>query len=596
MPESLDALRAELEERLRFETFLAETSAHFVNIPPDRIDGEIETAQWRMCEFLGLDRSALWLAPDPGGPLQLTHIFQVQGSPQIEERPSHWDMFPWTWQKVQAGETVVIRTMADLPPEAGRDRESYSRFGTRATVVCPLAVGGGPVFGALSFAVTRTERDWSDPVVKGFQLVGQVFANALARQRADEAIKEGLRFEQLLSGLSAGFVNIPPDRVDAEIDRVLRRIMEFFQIDRCMLIQVFPDRASWQITHFAHTDGLPPIPEGVELPRSLDPWAYDRLAYRREPVVFSKLEDLPSGTDMDRQTWAEWGVRSLLALPVVVGESVGYVISISTVKEHRAWPEGLISRLNLLGETLANALGRKVAEEASRESERTLRQNEHDLRRLAGRLIDAHEEERSRIARELHDDLAQRLAVLAIGIGGLEKRWVGPTDPVMEELRELKNGIVGISRDVHSLSRQLHPSILDDLGLIKAVESECAGVAKREGLEVIFRNEGMPLAIPQDLSLHLYRIVQEGLRNISKHACAEHASVSLRGLDFDVFLSIEDDGLGFEWAEVRERTGLGFLSMRERARLIHGDLAIQSRPNQGTVITLRAPLAGRENG
>jgi signal transduction histidine kinase len=419
-PESLDALRAELEERLRFETFLAETSALFVNIPSDRIDGEIETAQRRMCEFLGLDRSALWLVPESGpGPMQLTHIYQAQGSPQIQGRLSPWDLFPWTVEKVQAGETVAIGTMADLPPGAGRDRESYSRFGTRATVVCPLAVGGGPVFGALSFAVTRTERDWPEPVVKGFQLIAQVFANAL---------------------------------------------------------------------------------------------------------------------------------------------------------------------------------GRKVAEAALRESGRILRQNEHDLRRLAGRLIDAHEEERSRIARELHDDLAQRLAVLAIEVGALEKRRVDPADPVTEELREIKKGIVGLSQDVHSLSRQLHPSILDDLGLIKAVESECAGVSKREGLEVVFRHESMPRVIPQDVSLHLYRIVQEGLRNISKHACAEHVSVSLRGLDREVLLSIEDDGIGFDGAEARERPGLGFLSMRERARLIHGDLAIQSRPERGTVITLRAPLAGRENG
>jgi len=165
-----------------------------------------------------------------------------------------------------------------------------------------------------------------------------------------------------------------------------------------------------------------------------------------------------------------------------------------------------------------------------------------------------------------------------------------PPAPVREELREMKNGIVRISQDVHSLSRQLHPSILDDLGLIKAVEAECAGFSRREGIEVLFNHENIPGVIPKDVSLSLYRIIQEGLRNISKHACAEHASVSLQGIDHDILLSVQDDGIGFDWAEAKENPGLGFSSMRERARLIHGELSIKSEPEKGTVVTVRAPL------
>jgi len=233
---------------------------------------------------------------------------------------------------------------------------------------------------------------------------------------------------------------------------------------------------------------------------------------------------------------------------------------------------------------------RKQAEEAVRESERKLRQNESVLRGLAGRLIFAQEEERSRLARELHDDLAQRLAVVAIDTGRLELQLMDRPAPVRQALGEIKNGIVRISQDVHSLSRQLHPSILDDLGLIKAVESECAGFSKREGIEVVFNHENIPRFIPQDISLSLYRIIQEGLRNISKHACAQHTSVCLQGIDHDVLLSVQDDGIGFDRAEVKENPGLGFSSIRERARLIHGEFSIKSQPEKGTVITVRAPL------
>ena len=168
-----------------------------------------------------------------------------------------------------------------------------------------------------------------------------------------------------------------------------------------------------------------------------------------------------------------------------------------------------------------------------------------------------------------------------------------PPPPVRQALDEMKTDIVRISQDVHSLSRQLHPSILDDLGLIKAVESECAGFSKREGIEVVFNHDNIPRVIPKDVSLSLYRIIQEGLRNIAKYACAEHASVSLQGIDHDVLLSVQDDGIGFDWAEVKQNPGLGFLSMRERARLIYGELSIKSEPEKGTVITVRAPLQKR---
>jgi formate hydrogenlyase transcriptional activator len=213
MQESIDTLRADLEERLRFETFLAETSARFVNLPADQIDGEIEGAQRRVCELLDLDRSALWQVPErEPGTLLMTHIHQPQGGPPIPKRPYSRDLFPWTARKVLAGETVTITKMSDLPPEAGRDRESYNLYGTKSTLLCPLSVGGRPVFGVLSFAVTREERGWPEPVVKGLQLIAQVFANALARKRSDEALRESeARLSVSTNAAGAGLWIMEPD-------------------------------------------------------------------------------------------------------------------------------------------------------------------------------------------------------------------------------------------------------------------------------------------------------------------------------------------------------------------------------------------------
>ncbi len=417
-----------------------------------------------------------------------------------------------------------------------------------------------------------------------------LFLDITERKKAADALQERLRFEELLSDLSARFVNITPDRVDSEIEGGLRQILELFQVDRCALLRIMRDKTSWQITHIASSVNVPPLFAGVDFPRSVFPYAYDKLTKQHQAVFISKLDDLPAEANVDRQSCIEWGIRSYYNIPILVDDSYSHVIHINSSTREGSWPEELFPRLCLMGEIFINALVRKQGEETLRESARLLRQNENDLRGLAGKLICAQEEERSRIARELHDDLAQRLTVFSIDLGRLEKKLLDQPAPVQESLREMQNTIVGISEDAHNLSRQLHPSALDDLGLIKAVKSECAIFARREGIEVVFNHENIPRDISKDLSLSLYRIVQEGLNNISKHACAEHISVSLTSIDHVVVLSVQDNGIGFDWAEVKRHPGLGFSSMRERARFIRGEFLIWTELKKGTTITVRAPL------
>ena len=182
-------MEQELEERRRFETLLADISRQLVLLPSDRVETEIENAQRRICELLDLDRSTLWQA-DEGKPrtMLLTHFHQIPGSRPPAERMDAMDLSPWTTQKVLDGETVTISTMTDLPPEADRDRENFRTYGTKSTVLVPLSVGGGPVFGLLAFAVIRAERSWPETTVQGFKLIAQVFANAIARKRTEAEV------------------------------------------------------------------------------------------------------------------------------------------------------------------------------------------------------------------------------------------------------------------------------------------------------------------------------------------------------------------------------------------------------------------------
>jgi two-component system, NarL family, sensor kinase len=391
----------------------------------------------------------------------------------------------------------------------------------------------------------------------------------------------------LISNLSLTFVNLAADEFDSEINKGLRSITEFFDVDRCSIGLFSEDRTQLVRAFEYYSAGTEPGPESSSTEQW--PWYMEQLI-RGKPAVMNRVEDLPPEAEKDRQFCLVNGMKSVLSIPMLIGGKILGSCTLVSTRAERVWPEGLVQRLRLISEVLVSSLERKQAEEAARESERILRQNENDLRRLAGRLIYSQEEERSRLARELHDDLAQRLAVFAIDVGKLEKQLMDPPAPVQEQLREMEKNIGRLSQDVHRLSRQLHPSILDDLGLVKAVESECMNFSSREGIEIVFNQENISTGIPKDVSLSLYRIVQEGLRNISKHACAEHISVSLNGIDHDVLLSVQDDGIGFDWAEVRKQPGLGFSSMQERARLIDGELSIQSQPEKGTVITLRVPL------
>lgn len=194
MQESIETTVTEIEERLRFETLLAETSSRFINLPADRIDSEIQNSQRRICELLKLDRSSLGQVPE-GEPdrMLLTYIHHHQNIKPTPDRLNAEEFFPWTIQKILAGETVTIAKMSDLPPEAGLDLKNYLLYGTKSVVVFPLSVGGEPPFGALTFSVMQEERDWPESVVEGFRLIAQVFSNALARKRTDEQLKKYVR-------------------------------------------------------------------------------------------------------------------------------------------------------------------------------------------------------------------------------------------------------------------------------------------------------------------------------------------------------------------------------------------------------------------
>ncbi|HEY1379348.1 MAG TPA: ATP-binding protein [Gemmataceae bacterium] len=232
----------------------------------------------------------------------------------------------------------------------------------------------------------------------------------------------------------------------------------------------------------------------------------------------------------------------------------------------------------------ANArLGRQVAKRHRVEQART---------QLLHRLVHAQEAEHRRIARELHDDLTQRLAVLAIEAGMLERLADCPPD-IGDKARGMREELATLAEIVHSLSRQLHPSILDDLGLADALRSECLSVEQRDGIAVKYHARDVPADLPRDVALCVYRVAQEALRNVARHARSPRASVRLVGNGRELVLCVRDRGVGFDLT-AGGKVGIGLVSMRERARLIHARLTVRSRPGRGTEVTVRVPVHGSQ--
>jgi len=216
---------------------------------------------------------------------------------------------------------------------------------------------------------------------------------------------------------------------------------------------------------------------------------------------------------------------------------------------------------------------------------------EESLRELSGRLIATQEEERTRIARELHDDVSQRIALIQISLEQFGQDTPGLSPEATKQLQKIVDAASDVSSDIHNLSHQLHPLKLDTLGLVAAVNSYCMELSEQHGLEVHFLHYNVPHKVPKDVTLCSYRIVQESLRNAVKHSGCEDVTVELSGHSSAIDVRISDSGKGFDVDSPKARAGLGLVSMKERLRPLGGKLNIKSQLRNGTTIEAHIPFS-----
>jgi PAS domain S-box-containing protein len=357
------------------------------------------------------------------------------------------------------------------------------------------------------------------------------------RKRAEQALQETNRSLETQTAVLRSqeelltiFVKNVPTAV-----AMLDRDMRYVQVSDRWCSDYLPGRA--QILGQSHYEIFPNMPER---------W---KEVHRRalEGETLRADEDRWDGRDGTH--WARWEVRPWKT------------------------PEGAVGGILIFAEDITH---RKQMEEA--------------LSGMSRKLIESQEQERARIGRELHDDINQRLAMLAIELQQLQEN---PSE-VSNRVQELRREITDISSDVQALSHELHSSKLEYLGVVAGIKSWCKEFSERQKMEIDFKNE-VSSTLPFEVGLSLFRVIQEALHNAQKHSGVKRIEVQLREDSGEIHLLVSDLGRGFDLETAMKGRGLGLTSMEERVRLVRGTIEIQSKPMGGTSIHVRVPFGSEQN-
>jgi signal transduction histidine kinase len=250
-----------------------------------------------------------------------------------------------------------------------------------------------------------------------------------------------------------------------------------------------------------------------------------------------------------------------------------------------------LTHTNRLRQSLQSEVwGREQAEAALLDSEAALLRSHEELRALTASLLHSQDDERRRVSRQLHDELSQEMAKLQFDVETLEQSLPADLKDERRQLLAIRDGVGSLANNVRRIAHQLHPSALDHLGLSAALRAFVREFAGRERLPVRLTARKVPAHIAPEVASSLYRVVQEALRNVAKHAGKTCVTIVLAGLRNQLFLSIRDRGVGFDQDSIAGGGGLGLIAMHERIHLVDGDFSLNTRPGRGVVITIRIPL------
>lgn len=530
--------QSSLVDRLEFERLLSDLSTTFINLPEGQVEQKIEQGLGRIAGLLQMDRITIFEFAQDGRDLMVNSAWPKAGLSHLPPKinAGRW---PWWTSNALRGVAMLCSDPKLLPDEASSERSYLLQKGVQSIASVPLQIGGGTI-GCMSFVSKNRDVAWTEDLARQLKVFAEIFSNALKRKWATQALvatiaevkkaEAGLRESEERFRLVANTapVLIWMSDPDKRCSYVNKSWVDF--TGRALESEV---GSGWAQGVFLE-----------DFQKCID--TYEHAFDRRQRF---QMEYRLRRYDGKYRWMVDTGVPRFNA----DGSFAGYIGSAIDVTD------------------------RKLAEEA--------------LSGFGRKLIDAQEKERTRIARELHDDINQRLALLAVDLEQLAQNTSMDAFEISTHVRDLSRHVAEIGTAVQTISHRLHSSKLEYLGIVGAAKSFCNEFSEQQRVKIDFRHKNVPATVPREASLCLFRILQEALHNAVKHSGVRHFYVNLTGVANVVELTVQDPGVGFDTQTALNNPGLGLVSMRERASLVGGQISIASKPTYGTLVNVRVPVA-----
>jgi signal transduction histidine kinase len=558
------------------------------------VDNAITDALRRIVGLLGVERCNLVRFAADNEPT-VTHSWSVEGVPAVVLRSISGD-FPWLLRRIRAGDPVVVARLADLPPEAAVDHAIWRRVGVRSNLTLPMTVGGR-IEGAIAIASLRRERQWPEHLISRLRIIADVFGNALAHKRAQEALDAAIAFEQRASAILGALLTTGPAEQDLAIETGLADMARVFGAERATLWQRVGDKAEFAKTHRWLAEGVPVAPNAVGA--SITPWLSGQLL-RGDVVRFANNGALPPEAAADLPGLRLLHIRAAVVVPLSVSGQVAGALAFATTHMDREWPESLVPRIQLFGEVLASVVAQRTAERREQEARA---QAAHATRVGAmGAFV-------ASLAHELTQPLAASLSNAETGV-----RLLATPEPDLDELRATLADIVADERRAGELVQKLRRFLrhgeaergeLDARELLEEVLQlvgrEAQAREVRLGLEIV---EALPKIVGDRVELQ--QVVLNLLSNALDAAAAGDRSVREvtvhAGRSGDgIRIEVRDSGVGMG-AEALARIfqpffttkpkgmGLGLSISRTLVEAHGGTLSAHSARGEGTTFRVELPV------
>jgi PAS domain S-box-containing protein len=536
----------DLKYRLAFEDLISNLSTQFITMPASKVDQGIEKLLKQIGRFAHADGGYVFLFSKDGRYLSMSHLWKNENLATKKEDLQNLEAasLPWWTGKLARLEPVVVSSVNDLPAGAATERQIIEPQGIQAVVDVPMVYLGKPI-GFVGFSCVESRQEWTDDEVMLLKMVGQVVTNALQRKEAEYRItKAKQEWEQTFDAV--------PDLITIlDMEHRIIRANKAAAARVGYLPQDLVGRFCYEVFH--GTDGPP--------------------------------EYCPHVKSSDGQEERYVEIRE--------GRLGGdFLVSMSPLKGPEGQQKGVVH-------VARDVTRRRQAEDALLEAhdklERRVQERTAELNRLSSKLLNAQEDERKRISRELHDSIGQSLAAIkVVGESALSQIRQGETKAGSKTVKALIPLIQQASEEVRRIYTDLRPSMLDDLGIVATLswfcrefESVYAGMTIEKRVTIDEEN------VPDPIKIVIFRVLQESLNNASKYSEAVRVRVSLGKKDGRLEFVVKDYGRGFDPEGVLSSNiegGLGLTSMKERAELSGGNLAVTSSPGAGTTVRASWPL------